>query len=326
MRRIGLAVALAVSLTLALHAATAQPAGKGARIGILRTDTPKVSAAGLDLFRQGLADLGYVEGRHYVIETRWAEGQLDRLPRLAAELVHVGVDVIVTHGPPAIKAARDATTTIPIVMSRMDDADAHGFVASLAHPGGNITGLSFQSGQLSTKWLELLREVVPRLTRVAVLWDSTGTKQQVTTVKAAAHAMDVQTHVLEVRRPEDYEAALRAARQNKAGGILILASPILTDAQAHLAELAARNRLPSVYYHRGFAEAGGLFAYGPSEADFNMRRAATYVDRILKGAKPADLPVEQPTKFELVINLKTAKALGLTIPQILLLRADQVIE
>jgi putative ABC transport system substrate-binding protein len=326
MRLIGLAVVLAVSLTLALHAAAAQPAGKAARIGILRTDTPQVSAAGLDLFRQGLADLGYVEGQHYVIETRWAEGQLDRLPRLAAELVHVGVDVIVTHGPPAIRATRDATTTIPIVMSRMDDADAHGFVASLAHPGGNITGLSFQSGQLSTKWLELLREVVPRLTRVAVLWDSTGTKQQVTTVKAAAHAMNAQTHVLEVRRPDDYEAALRAARQNKAGGIVILASPILTNAQAHLAELAARNRLPSVYYHRGFAEAGGLFAYGPSEADFNMRRAATFVDKILKGAKPADLPVEQPTKFELVINLKTAKTLGLTIPQSVLLRADQVIE
>ena len=325
MRRIGLASVLALGLTLAPLIAEAQPAGKAARIGILRTDTPVVSAAGLNLFRQGLADLGYVEGQHYVIEARWAEGQLDRLPRLAAELVHVGVDVIVTHGPPAIRAARDATTTIPIVMSRMDDADAHGFVASLARPGGNITGLSFQSGQLSTKWLELLREAVPRLTRVAVLWDSTGTKQQVTTVKAAAHAMDVQTHVLEVRHHGDYEAALRAARQNKAGGIVILASPILTNNQAHLAELAARNRLPSVYYHRGFAEAGGLFAYGPSEADFNWRRAATYVDKILKGARPGELPVEQPTKFELVINLKTAKALGLTIPQSLLVRADEII-
>ena len=325
MRRIGLASVLALGLTLAPLIAEAQPAGKAARIGILRTDTPVVSAAGLNLFRQGLADLGYVEGQHYVIEARWAEGQLDRLPRLAAELVHVGVDVIVTHGPPAIRAARDATTTIPIVMSRMDDADAYGFVASLAHPGGNITGLSFQSGQLSTKWLELLREAVPRFTRVAVLWDSTGTKQQVMTVKAAAHAIDVQTHVLEVRHHGDYEAALRAARQNKAGGIVILASPILTNNQAHLAELAARNRLPSVYYHRGFAEAGGLFAYGPSEADFNWRRAATYVDKILKGARPGELPVEQPTKFELVINLKTAKALGLTIPQSLLVRADEII-
>ena len=324
MRVIGLL--LAVGLALVPLIAEAQPVGKAARIGILRTDTPLASAAGLNLFRQGLADLRYVEGQDYVIEARWAEGQLDRLPRLAAELVHVGVDVIVTSGPPAIRAARDATTTIPIVMARMDDADAHGFVASLARPGGNITGLSFQSSQLSTKWLELLREAFPRLTRVAVLWDSTGTKQQVTTVKAAAQAMDVQAHVLEVRHPDDYEAALRAARQNKAGGIVILASPILTNARAHLAELAARNRLPSVYYHRGFAEAGGLFAYGPSEADFNWRRAATFVDKILKGAKPADLPVEQPTKFELLINLKTAKALGLTIPPTLLLRADQLIE
>jgi putative ABC transport system substrate-binding protein len=235
------------------------------------------------------------------------------------------VDVIVTSGPPAIQAARHATSAIPIVMGRMDDADAHGFVASLARPGGNITGLSFQSGELSAKSLGLLREAVPRLARAAVLWDPAGTAQQLQAVEAAAHALGVQVQVLEVHGPGDLDGAFDAARRGRAGALVILASPVLTDSRARLAELALRSRLPAVYYHPGFAEAGGLLAYGPRQSEFSWRRAAAFVDKILRGARPADLPVEQPTTFELVVNLKAAKRLGLSLPRSLLLRADRVI-
>jgi putative ABC transport system substrate-binding protein len=307
-------------------ATEAQPTGKIAKIGTLRSDAPAMGNSNLDRLRRGLGDLGYVEGRHYILEPRWAEGRLERLPALALELVRASVDVIVTAGPPAIRAARQATTTIPIVMGRMDDADAHGFVATLARPGGNITGLSFQSGELSAKWLELLREAVPRLSRVGVLWDSASTTQQVKAVEAAARAIGVQTHLLEVRRPSEYEAAFQAAKRNHDGGVVILASPVLTAARGQLATQALRSELPAVYYHPEFAKAGGLLSYGPSYSDFGWDRAAAFVDKILKGAKPADLPVEQPTTFELVINLKTARTLGLTLPPSLLLRANQVIE
>ena len=323
-RLVALLVALAV--LAAPLAAEAQPAGRIAKIGILRSDAPAMGNTNLDQLRRGLGVLGYVEGQHYVLEPRWAEGRLERLPALAVELVRAAVDIIVASGPPAIRAAREATPRIPIVMGRMDDADAHGFVASLARPGGNITGLSFQSSELSAKWLELLREAVPRLSRVGVLWDAASTTPQVKAVEAAARTIGVQTHLLEVRRPGDYEAAFQAATRNHDGGIVILASPVLTDARGRLATLALRHRLPTVYYHPEFAKAGGLLSYGPSFSDFGWHRAATFVDKILKGAKPADLPIEQPTKFELVINLNTAKTLGLTIPAPLLLRADQVIE
>jgi putative ABC transport system substrate-binding protein len=316
-------VAGTVAFLAAPLAGEAQQAGKVVRIGVLRTDSGTVN---IDRLREGLRDLGWVEGRDYVLEARWAEGRLERLPALAADLVRLKVDVIVTHGPPAIRAAMAATRTIPIVMGRMDDADAHGFVQSLARPGGNVTGLSFQSGDLAGKWLELLREAVPRLSRVAVLWDSTGTRHQVETLETAARALSLHPHVLEVQTPRDYEKAFEAARTHHDQGVVILASPVLSDEVRRLADMAARSRLPSVYYLRAFAEAGGLLAYGPGESDFTWRRAAFFVDKILKGAKPADLPVEQPTKFVLVINLKTAKALGLTIPQSVLMRADEVIQ
>jgi putative ABC transport system substrate-binding protein len=303
--------------------ALGQPAARLARIGVLTIESP--TSANIDRLRDGLRGLGYVEGQHYVLEIRAAEGRLDRLPDLAAELVQVNVDLIVTSGPPAIAAARDATGTVPIVMGRMDDADAHGFVQSLARPGGNVTGLSFQSGELSGKWLELLRELIPRLSRVAVLWDAGGTAQQARLVEAAARAMGMRPHVLSVRGPADYKGAFEAARRNQDGGMVILASPVLTASRAQLADLALKAGLPTVYYTSRFADAGGLLTYGPRESEFGWHRAAGFIDKILKGAKPSDLPVEQPTVFDLVVNLKTARALGLSIPQSLLLRADRVI-
>lgn len=313
------AVALALlAVAPGLHA---QPPARVARIGVLYQGVNRI-----DQLREGLRALGYTEGQHYVLEIRGAERRPDRLPALAAELVRLNVDVIVTSGPPGIGAAKQATSTIPIVMGRMDDADAHGFIASLARPGGNITGLSFQSGELSGKWLELLREALPRLSRVAVLWDATGTAHQVKMIEAAARAMGIESHVLPVRGVADYDGAFKAARRNHDGGMVILASPVLTDDRARLADLALKARLPAVYYTGRFAEVGGLLAYGPRESEFDGRRAAVFVDKILRGAKPADIPVEQPTLFEFVVNLKTARALGLTIPQPLLVRADRVIQ
>jgi putative ABC transport system substrate-binding protein len=271
--------------------------------------------------------LGYVEGQNLILEFRWAEGQVERLAALAAELVYLPVDVIVTSGPPGVRAAQAATRTIPIVMGRMDDADVHGFVASLAHPGGNVTELSFQTGDLSGKWLELLKEAAPHSARVAVLWDATGTMHQRHTLEATARVLGVDLRVLEVRRPDEFDGAFTAAQAVQADGLVILASPLFTVHTPRLAALAARSRLPAIYYQRGFAEAGGLMSYGPEESDasWGWQRAATYVHKILQGAKPADLPVEQPTKFELVLNLKTPQALGITIPPTLLFQADEVI-
>ena len=323
---VGLLVTFVCS-TLAVPLPTkAQPSTKIPRVGILRHDAPPNRF--IDDLRQGLHELGYMEGQNLLLELRWAEGQLERLSALAAELVSLPVDVIVTSGPPGVRAAQAATSTIPIVMGRMDDADIHGFVSSLAHPGGNVTGLSFQTGDLSGKWLELLKDALPHGARVAVLWDATGTLHQRSALEATARDLGVHPHVLEVRSRDEFDGAFAAAQAVQADGLVILASPVFTVHLPRLAELAARSRLPAIYYNRGFAEAGGLMAYGPKESDasWGWRRAAVFVDKLLKGAKPADLPVERPTKFELVLNLKTAKALGLTIPPSLLFQADEVIQ
>ena len=315
----------ALGLTVALAAEAQRPA-KIPRVGVLRVDSPPQQT--LDEFRQGLRELGYVEGQNIALEIRSAEERFERLPALAAELVHLKVDVIVTHSISGIQAAREATSTIPIVMGRMGDADGYGFVASLARPVGNITGLSFQSDALSGKWLELLKEALPSLSRVAVLWETTSSVKQLRAIESFARSIGVQLHVLEVHGPEDFDGAFAAAQTAQAEALVILASIVFTTHRQHLAELAAIHRLPAIYYNRRFAEGGGLLSYGPKESDpsWGWQRAAVYVDKILKGAKPADLPVEQPTRFELVINFKTAKALGLTIPATLLLQADEVIQ
>jgi putative ABC transport system substrate-binding protein len=323
MTAIVLNITLALSLLAAPLLTAAQQATRVPRIGVLTRTT----ARGLDAFSQGLRELGYVEGHNLLIERRYAESP-EQSPALAAELVRLGVDVLVTHGPSGVRAAMAATRTIPIVVGRIDGVDEQGFVTSLARPDGNITRLSFQTGELSDKWLELLKEAVPSATRVAVLWDTTGTVNQLRTLERAAHAVGVHLYILEVRSMADVDGAFDAAKTAHTDGLVILASPLLTDNAAHLAELAAQHRLPAIYYHRRFAQAGGLMTYGPKESDpiWGWHRAVFYVDRILKGAKPADLPIERPTTFELVINLKTARALGLTIPPSLLFQADAVIK
>jgi putative tryptophan/tyrosine transport system substrate-binding protein len=325
----GSAVGVIVTLTLSLLAVPlateAQPLAQIPRIGVLVLGTPPHQ--GFDALRHGLRELGYVEGQTIAFESRWAEFAFERLPALAAELVRLPVDVPVTHGPQGVRAAKDATSTIPIVMARMDDAEERGFVASLARPGGNVTGLSHQSGELSGKWLEFLQEVRPRLRHVAVLWDATGTVNQRRTLESAARTMDVRLHILEVRSRSDFDGAFAAAKTAQAEGLVILGSPLLTLNAPRLAELAAQHRLPAIYSDRRFVEAGGLMTYGPKESDPNWgwRRAAVFVDKLLKGAKPADLPVERPSQFALVLNLKTAQLLDLPIPSSVLFQADEVI-
>jgi putative ABC transport system substrate-binding protein len=268
-----------------------------------------------------------VEGQNIAIEFRWAEGQYDRLPGLAAELVRLRVNVIVAAGAPAVQAAKQATETIPIVMVNVSDPVAAGFVASLARPGGNITGLSLMLPELVGKQLEMLKEVVPKISRVALLWNpaSAGNAPQLRQAQDAARALGVRLQPLEARDPSEIDKAFAAITTERAGGVIVLTDTMLQNHRTRIADHAARRRLPTVSGVSGHAEAGGLLAYGPSIYD-GLRRAATYVDKILKGAKPGDLPVEQPTKFELVINLKAAKALGLTIPQSVLGRADEVIQ
>jgi ABC-type uncharacterized transport system substrate-binding protein len=304
-------------------AAEAQPAPRGPRIGVLLNSPGTENLRDL---RQGLRELGYIENQTIALEVLSAKGRLDRLPVLAAELIRRKVDVIVASGPQGVGAARRATTSVPIVMGRMDDADVHGFVKTLAQPGGNITGLSFQTGELAGKWVHLLKEAVPGLSRIAVVWDEAGTVNQRRMAQEAARALCLETRILELRGTDALDAVLSSARTAGAEGLVILASPAMTTTQARLAQLVAQSKLPAIYYNRGFVEAGGLLSYGPRLADFNWRRAAVFVDKILNGSRPADLPVEQPTTFELVINLKTAKALGLTIPPSVLARADEIIQ
>jgi ABC-type uncharacterized transport system substrate-binding protein len=311
-------------------AAEAQQAAKVPRIGYLAGNlapSPHLTEA----FLQGLRDLGYVEGRNVVIEYRDAEGKFERLPALAAELVALKVDVIMTGGTPHALAAKQATKTIPIVFAA-DAADAvgSGIVPSLARPGGNVTGLSLLGPELVGKCLELLKQAVPGVSRVAFLWHpgvfpERTEKDMLKEAEVAARALGVRPQFVEARGPADFDRAFSEMTRARAGALTVLPSAMLSNERRRLVDLAAKNRLPAVYSSREFVDAGGLMAYGPNVADL-LRRAATYVDKILKGTKPADLPVEQPTKFELVINLKTAKALGLTIPPLLLLRADQVIQ
>ena len=307
--------------------AQAQQPTKVPRIGLLNAASPSAVAARTEAFRQGLRELGYVEGTNIAIEWRDSEGKLDRLPALAAELVSLKVDVIVTGGPQATRAAKKATNTIPIVMTQDFDPVGTAIVASLARPAGNITGLSALRPEISGKQLELLKEIVPRLSRVAVFGDSTnpGNAQALKEMELVAKAFGVKLQSLEIQDPKDVETAFRAATKGRADAILVLASPVLTFQRTQVIDFAVKNRLPAIYPQKEYVEDGGLMTYGVSTTDLH-RRAATYVDKILKGAKPADLPIEQPKQFELVINLKAAKQIGLTIPPNVLVRADKVIK
>ncbi len=327
MRRITAAIVLGINI-LGLHVLSqAQQPTKVPPIGYLTGESLSANAARFEAFRQGLRELGYVEGKKIVIERRFADGKLDRLPALAAELVRLKVDLIATTGGAATRAAKEATSTIPIVMTNDSDPVGDGFVASLARPGGNVTGLSNFAPELGGKRLEILREVVPKVSRVAVLGTSTnpGYAQVSKGIELAAKAFGVKLQYLDVLDSKDIETAFRAASRGRADAVLTLTSGILFTQRAQIVDLAAENRLPAIYPYSLYVEAGGLMFYGVNVLDLD-RRAATYVDKILKGAKPAELPVEQPTKFELVINLRTAKALGLTISPELLIRADRVIQ
>jgi ABC-type uncharacterized transport system substrate-binding protein len=307
--------------------AEAQQAGRVPRIGYLGTRT--LSDFGVDAFRQGLRELGWVEGQNIGVDYRFAEGRLERLPDLAAELVRLKVDIIVAQATPGAAAAKNATETITIVMVPVGDPVGLGLIASLAHPGGNVTGVSYSAGGLEIigKQLELLKETLPKIRRVAILLNPANPTRPLTLkdVNAAARSLVVQLQLLEARDPIEFDSGFAAMAKERIGALVVMADTMYVLHRIRLAELAARNRLPAAYGWREHAEAGGLMSYGPSLSEL-FRRSATFVDKILKGAKPGDLPVEQPTKFEFVINLKTAKALGLTIPQSLLLRADQVID
>ena len=315
--------AMLFALSFSVHA---QQPTKVPRIGYLGATSPAATAARIDAFKQGLRELGYVEGKTIFIDYRWAEGKLDRIPGLAAELVRLNVDVIVTAGPADTKGAKEATSTIPIVMGFDNDPVGNGFVASLARPGGNITGLSTLAPEISGKQLELMKEIVRRLSRIAVFGTSRqpGNAQSLQEVELAAKALKVKLQYLDVLDPKDVETAFRAATKGRADAILVLQTPVASQQRAQFIDLAVKHRLPATYSRADFVEAGGLMCYGASFPDL-MRRAATYVDKILKGRTPADLPVEQPMKFEFIVNLKAAQQIGLTIPPNALARADRVI-
>ena len=307
--------------------AEAQQSKKVHRIGFLGASSPSAISARIEAFRLGLRELGYVEGKNILIEYRYAEAKLDRLPALAAELVRLKVDVMVLAGPAAIRPAKEATNTIPIVMANDADPVGSGVIASLARPGGNITGLSNLAPEISGKRLELLKEIVPRLSRLTVLGTLTtsGTAQVLKEMEIAAGALEVKLQYLDVRGSKDIETAFREARKGRADAVLVLQGGVFNSQRKQIVDLAVRSRLPAIYHALEFVEDGGLMSYGVSVTDL-YRRAATYVDKILKGATPADLPVEQPTKFEFIVNLKAAKQIGLTIPQKVLARADKVIK
>ena len=315
------------ALAAPLAAFAQQKPGKVARIGFLDATSASGFASRLEILRAGLRDLGYVEGKNIIIESRWAEAKYERLPGMALELVGLKVDVIVAAAPPAVHAAQKATTTIPIVFAAVGDPVGSGFVASLSRPGGNITGLSNISVDLSSKWVELLRVAVPKLSRVAVLVNPGHPDHPafLKNVQSAAKTTGVNVSPLQASTASQIEAAFGAMKRERAGALIVLPDSLFRTQAPQIAEFAAKNRLPTMFWSRGLAEAGGLMSYGQDLAE-HYRRAATYVDKILKGAKPQDLPVEQPTRLELIINRRTAKALGLTIPQELLLRADEVIE
>jgi len=306
--------------------AVAQQSKKIPRIGYLSVLSPSSDSARLEAFRQGLRELGYVEGHSLVIEPRYAEGELGRLPNLAGDLVRLNVDVIVAGGSTAIRATKNATKLIPIVMAHGSDPVALGYVASLARPGGNITGLTHLAPELGGKRLELLKDIVARLSRVAVLTDpgTGGHGPQIKELEVAAPALGLQLRVVEVRAPNELESAFSAMIAGRTGAFIGLQQPTLDRLRQRIVDLAAKHRLPAMHPNSQYVETGGLMSYA-TDIVAMFRRSATYVDKILKDAKPADLPVEQPTKFELVINLKTAHQLGLTIPPNVLARADRVI-
>ena len=312
------------SILLSAPSSEAQQANRIPRIGVLQSGSVGSSASRLAALRAGLVELGYLEGQNFVIDYRYAEGKTDQFAALASELVALKPDVLVTSGSPAVVALMKMTDKIPIVMAAIGDAVGNRFINSLAKPGGNVTGLSFLDPDLSTKRLELLKEAMPQLKQIAVLRHVTSGKQSLAATLAASRPLKVQLHVLEIQSVNEFDAAFSAAKKNAAEGINVLASPILFAYRQDLVNLSAIYRLPGMYENKEFVEIGGLMSYGPN-LDELYRRSATYVDKILKGAKAADLPVEQPTKFELVINLKTAKQIGLTIPPNLLARADKVI-
>jgi putative ABC transport system substrate-binding protein len=325
-RTLALLLTLALGLFFGPHWSHTQQPANVPRLGLLSPFSPADTARWHEAFRQGLRDLGWVEGKNISLEYRYAEGSSDRLPGLAADLVRLKVDIIVAAVTPDALAAKHATSTIPIVMASPGDPVASGLVESLARPGGNITGLSQIAPELAGKRLERLNDIVPTLSRVAVLWDpqDRGSALSWHEIQRPAQQLGVQLQALEVRSANDLDHAFDEASRARAGALAIMPSPVFVTNLKRLADLAARSRLPSIFHLREFVDAGGLMAYGPDRSDL-FRRAATYVDKILKGAKPADLPVEQPMKFELVINLKTAQALGLTIPPTLLFQADEVI-
>jgi putative ABC transport system substrate-binding protein len=318
---------VALGLLAAPLVGRAQPQAKVFRIGILSGSSVTSPEAGhiWDALFQGLRELGYVEGRNIAFEGRYYGDNVERLPTLAAELVRLQVDVIVAGSPPAPEAAKHATSTIPIVMINHDDPVATGLVTSLSKPAGNVTGMSIATPALRGKRLQLLKEIVPGLTSVAVLWNPTGPAPELRELEVAGRSLNLQLQVVEARTPSEFPVAFAAATKRRANALFVIGNAVYFVHRAQLVELAAESRLPAIYGLKEFVVAGGLMAYGVDIRD-SARRAAEYVDKILKGAKAGDLPIQQPTKFELVINLKTAKALGLSIPQSLLLRADEVIQ
>jgi putative ABC transport system substrate-binding protein len=311
--------------TLSASARAQQPT-KIPRVGIVTLQPLSGIASRHEAFRQGLRELGYVEGKNIVIEFRSAEGKFDRLPALMAEIVRLKVDVILSHGPTTTRAAKQATSTIPIVMAQDPDPIGNGFVTSLARSGGNITGLSSLTTDLSGKRLELLKEILPKLSRVALFGTSSnqGNAQQQKETEVAAAALGLKLQFLDILGAKDIESAFQAAGHGRADAVFVLRSPVLNSRRTQLVQLATKNRLPATYPISEYVEDGGLMSYDANSNDL-ARRAATYVDKILKGAKAADLPVEQPIKFEFIVNLKAAKQIGLTIPPNVLVRADRVI-
>lgn len=328
MARIWLIATLALGLLVAPLAADAQQPGTVFRIGFLSGGAlPSEAERPPSALRQALQGLGYVEGKNVIFEGRWAEGKIDRLPDLAAELVRGKVDVIITIGGPPAEAAKHATSTIPIVIVAAGDPVGTGLIASLARPGENITGITDQAIELIPKRLELLKETVPKASRVAVLWNSADRAMTLRyrQVETAARALGVRVQPLGVREPSDFDAAFSAMTRNRPDAFFIISDALTNIHRRRVLDFAATNRLPAMYEHNLYVNDGGLMSYGPSFSDM-WPRAAYYVDRVLKGAKPGDLPLEQPTRYYLVINLKTAKGLGLKIPQSVLIRADQVIQ
>ena len=315
----------ALLFALGVCAQAQQTAGTAPRIGFLSTAALSSLSPRLDALHQGLRELGYVEGKNIAIEYRSAEGHINRLPELATELVRLKVDCIVTAGENPTHAAKQATSTMPIIMTTVGDPVGLGFVAGLARPGGNITGLSTYSADLAGKRMELLKETIPRLSRVAILSDPRSLSLELKSTEAAARLLKVQLISLEVQSLDELENAFRSSARSRAGAVIIMPGGFFNTNQTRLAELAAKHRLPGMYLEQEFVLAGGLMTYATSIPDL-YRRAATYVDKVLKGAKPADLPVEQPKKFDFIINLKAAKQIGLTIPPNVLARADRVIK